>query len=300
MIDIQLGPTEERILESLAEKVRQELAKSGIYNRVFTRLKSSQSIREKLSEKADEYKRTGKKMQDVFGIRVTVYFSDDENIAIELVKGILAERPESHSIDANATDKFGPRRCNLVFGIDQNLMRGSRLLTESLIDATVEIQFRTVLSEGWHEVEHDLRYKCKNDWENENSLERLLNGQLASLEATSWAMMKIFNDLAYKKYQAREWSSFLRNILRVRFIDSEVGSEINSFLTKNPDVAKEFLKRNRASLIRPLMRVSSFIPLKMDNVIFIINRYVLKNIDLGNLEPPLLKQILDESVSEIT
>jgi ppGpp synthetase/RelA/SpoT-type nucleotidyltranferase len=34
-----------------------------------------------------------------------------------------------------------------------------------LVDNTFEIQFRTTLSEGWHEVDHLMRYKCKPDWE---------------------------------------------------------------------------------------------------------------------------------------
>ena len=44
------------------------------------------------------------------------------------------------------------------------------------IEPTFKIQIRTVFSEGWHEVEHDLRYKCKDDWEGCELYSHTLNG----------------------------------------------------------------------------------------------------------------------------
>lgn len=48
----------------------------------------------------------------------------------------------------------------------------------ALTDATYEIQFRTTLSEGWHEIDHALRYKCKTDWDKHEDEERAFNGIL--------------------------------------------------------------------------------------------------------------------------
>lgn len=292
---IRIGPTEENILRELTQLIIDKLNTVGIFNRVFSRIKSKNSIEKKIEAKKDEYILKNKKIQDVIGIRVTVYFSDDEEIAVDLVKSIFEEIPESHSIDEVGKDRFGPVRHNLVFKINQSIAQTSSLFDQDFVDSTFEVQFRTVFSEGWHEVEHDLRYKCKKDWDDETSLFRQLNGQLATLETCNWAMLKIFDELAYKKYKKKEWASFFRNILRIRFEDMNFSQSVITHLNNNPQLAKEFLKLERDKLILSLKNLTTNIPLKMDNVLFIINRAIIKNDDMMSLESPLLKKILAES-----
>lgn len=295
---IRIGATEDHILKQITSKIENELNSAGIFFRVFSRIKSVNSIEKKLSEKEQSYKAEGKKMQDSLGVRVTLYFLDDESIAINLVKELYSEVLGSHSIDMLAKDQFGPVRNNLVFKIPQELSETSSLFDHKLIDSTFEVQFRTIFSEGWHEVEHDLRYKCKNDWEKEDLLSRQLNGQLAALETTDWAMLKIFDELAYKKYKGKEWNSFFRNVLRIRFEDFEFSSPVISMFDRQPEIAKEFLKNDREKLILSLIRLKTKIPLLMDNVLFIINRAFFKNQEILLLETEVLKAILDESFRE--
>jgi ppGpp synthetase/RelA/SpoT-type nucleotidyltranferase len=292
---IKIGSTEENILFDVSSQISNKLDQAGIFNRVFARIKSRISIEKKLLQKGLEYKEKNKKMQDVFGIRVTLYFVDDESIAIKIVKGLFQEVPDAHSIDNQDKERFGPVRNNLVFRIDQKHIETSSLFDQELIDSTFEVQFRTIFSEGWHEVEHDLRYKCKKDWENEHELSRQLNGQLAVLEASDWAMLKIFDELSYKKYKAKEWNSFFRNALRIRFDDLELSPPILQILNKNTSLAKELLRVERSKLIQPLINLSSKVPLKMDNVIFILNRNIFKNDEITQLETESMKSILSES-----
>jgi putative GTP pyrophosphokinase len=292
---IRIGPSEEKILYTLTNSICDKLDSSGIFNRVFSRIKSKISIEKKIEEKKDEYIKENRKMQDVFGIRVTLYFLDDEKIAIEPVKSIFQEMQDSHSIDPLTKDHFGPLRNNLIFKLDQNLVEISSLFDHEFIDTAFEVQFRTIFSEGWHEVEHDFRYKCKKDWENENILSRQLNGQLAVLETSDWAILKIFDELAYKKYKAKEWNSFFRNILRIRFEDTSFSEPILELFNKRNSIGKELLKHERAQLVTGLMKLKSKIPLKMDNVLFIINRFVLKDIEINQLESSIVKDLLEES-----
>ena len=212
---IRIGPTEESIFKVISEHIAEKLSSVGVFNRVFSRIKSVSSIERKITLRREDYIQKGKKMQDVFGIRITVYFLDDEKIAEKLIKSIFQEVPDAHSIDSVGKDRFGPMRHNLVFKIDSDISATSNLFDQEFIDSTFEVQFRTVFSEGWHEVEHDLRYKCKSDWDFENDLNRQLNGQLAGLETSEWAMLKIFDELAYKKYKSKEWNSFFRNIFSI-------------------------------------------------------------------------------------
>lgn len=292
---IRIGPTEENILKMLESSINDRLDSAGVFCRVFSRIKSKSSIEKKLKEKQKTYDEESKKMQDVFGIRVTLYFLDDEQIAIDLVKSIFTEIPGSHSIDPITKDYFGPVRKNFVFKIEDPSTSQSALFDHQYIDSSFEVQFRTIFSEGWHEVEHDLRYKCKDDWHDEDLLYRQLNGQLAALETSDWAILKIFDELAYKKYKLKEWNSFFRNILRIRFEDLSFSDEVINCINLNPSVASELLKSDRAHLISCLIKTKSKIPLKMDNVLFLINRALIKNEALFLLEPIILKRVFEES-----
>ena len=55
------------------------------------------------------------------------------------------------------------------------------------------------------------------------------------------------------------------------------------------------MKHDRAQLISGLIRLKSKIPLKMDNVFFIINRAVLLDEEIKELESSIVKNILEES-----
>lgn len=294
---IRIGATEEQILRDLSDRISEKLNSVGVFSRVFSRIKSKGSIEKKLKEKEVEYSEKGKKMQDVFGIRVTLYFLDDEEISINLVKGVFEEIPDSHSVDPLKNDQFGPVRKNLVFRIPKNFIDSSSLFDQEFIDSSFEVQFRTVFSEGWHEVEHDLRYKCKSDWEEQTLLSRQLNGQLAVLETSDWAMIKIFDELAYIKYKNKEWNSFFRNVMRIRFEDTDFSPSIIEILNTKNNLAKEIVKQDRKNLMAALIMLKTKISLKMDHVIFIINRAIINDPDIINLETDSLKSILNETFS---
>lgn len=293
----RIGPNEERAILELSTKISAILDSVGLLYRIFFRIKSPTSIEKKLLSKAAIYRSEGKKMQDVLGLRVTLYFFDDEPIAIDLIKRNFEELPEDHNIDLIDGERFGPQKNNLVFRIPKEVSKTIALFENELIDDTFEVQFRTVFSEGWHEIEHDLRYKCKEDWTGELFLSRQLNGQLATLNSCDWAMLKIFDELAYKKYKSHEWSSFFRNVIRIRFENKDFSPNILHFLDTHRHLPKELLRRERENLIIPLSSLTNRIPLLMDNVLFAVNRFLMKDADLISLEPPLLKQILDNSIN---
>jgi ppGpp synthetase/RelA/SpoT-type nucleotidyltranferase len=294
-MNIKIGHTEQNIISKIADTISEKLGLVGIFNRLFYRIKPINSITKKLESKQEYYEVNNKKMQDAFGLRVTVYFVDDLAFAVSLVKQIFQELPDSHSIDALKQDQFGPQRMNLVFKIPTELKASSYLFEQPYIDDTFEVQFRTIYSEGWHEVEHDFRYKCKADWRTETELHRTLNGILATLETCDWATLKIFDELSHTKYKQLEWSSFFRNALRIRFEDDQLGQNIQSVLSQNTFIAKSILKKDRIELLNSLLKVSTRLPLKMDNVMFTINRGVLNFDQIRQLEPSLITEILDNS-----
>lgn len=103
------------------------------------------------------------------------------------------------------TDKFKPLRINYVCELPDKI---ERLFDDKIwaypIDKSFEIQIRTIFSEGWHEIEHDFRYKCQEEWGKNDDLSRTLNGILATLDNCDWAIASLFSQMAYRHYKAKE------------------------------------------------------------------------------------------------
>lgn len=177
------------------------LRQSGIMHRLFIRVKTLQSIEQKLKAKGNAYSPDGKRLQDLIGLRIVLYFPEDVDIIAfhlsggEIVKEVVDE------LDATT---FRPQRLNLTLRLPESKREAFRAALPAhcaaLIDDTYEIQIRTVFSEGWHEVEHDLRYKCRSDWEGCSTYSRKLNGILATLETAEWSMQALFRKMAEKPH----------------------------------------------------------------------------------------------------
>ncbi len=123
------GRAEERIAKDLANLVETELCRVGLLFRVFSRVKTPQSIERKLSEKLDEYKESNRKMQDSIGIRIALYFSDDSDTAQKCVKSLFEF--DSDSISSSKDHIFGPVRCNLIFKIPSNLVETTNFFSQN-------------------------------------------------------------------------------------------------------------------------------------------------------------------------
>ena len=233
-------------------------------------------------------------MQDYIGIRVALYFSDDLDIAMKIVGHLFAE--VGQSIDSPTESTFMPVRCNIIYQLpaEQHAQVSIFALKEKFpIDKTFEVQFRTILSEGWHEVEHDLRYKCEADWKNAFELSRSLNGVMATLETCDWSMIQIFEQLSYRCYKKRAWLPMLRHKMRMRMGFQPISEEIATYLNENQVIAKRLYRADRRRLLTKLMESGISIPLIPDNVIFLINHFIVRDEALAKLAPDLIRELLD-------
>lgn len=279
----------DRIMKYLSSDIEDIVNKSGIFSRVFCRIKTLSSIQKKIVTK--KYIENGRKIQDPIGIRVALYFLDDINIIISILKERFKLIDES--IDYPETNKFNPERVNLVFEIPDSLT--SEFLSaiqyneyHTSIDSTFEIQIRTVLSEGWHEIEHDLRYKCQEMWQEHDDLSRLLNGIYASLLCSEWSMDRIFKELSYRSYKNKEWSLMLRNKLRLRISNYEIDNNIVKILNDNNETAKSIFQFSRYNLVNILTRSNIDFPLTMNNFVFLINQLYVHDAKITSLTPSCL------------
>lgn len=268
----------EIIEKKLKEKLINELTRTGLLFRLFSRVKEQTSIEEKFTRKT--YETRGALMQDLIGFRVTTYFSDDLKIVVDLCEKIFGKIELVY--DEPNTEVFKPLRKNMICRMPKD---ESDIFTAikstnahyALIDDTFEIQFRTTLSEGWHEVDHLMRYKCKPDWAELTTESRMLNGIYATLETNDQALKALFDDISYNHYKSKKWEAMLRNKLRLRFMLQNLDSEIVDHLNKNIEVCKKIFKLNRNKIINTYINSTLSFPVTFDNWIFFINYCFLKD-----------------------
>ncbi|MBQ4821516.1 hypothetical protein [Aquimarina sp. MMG016] len=299
-----MNPSLSIIEKSIRESIISELDKIGLLYRVFSRSKDQNSVVDKIDRKIKDgkpYSVNGKKMQDVIGIRIVTYFRDD----IEIAKKIINDKLEivDKEIDNLDSTVFKPKRTNIICRFNSentNTFEELQKIDSSnsfwnLIDNTFELQLRTILSEGWHEIDHSLRYKCKDDWSNYNESERMLNGIYASLETNDIALKNLFQELAYQHFKTKNWEALIRNKFRLKFQLKPLKEDIKLALDKNPDVGKQILKINRNEVLNKISNLENSFPVNLNNTVFLINELFIKDEKIEKLTPGLIKDYTQQS-----
>jgi putative GTP pyrophosphokinase len=276
----------DRVSRQISSNISTELDRVGIFHRIYFRTKTQDSIRLKFAAK--DYDATSKKMQDIIGVRVNLYFADDIEIIYPYLKSQFHFVDET--IDKNEETVFKPTRINLIFKIPK--IYDSEFVdtvNDKRIDNTFELQIRTILSEGWHEVDHDLRYKCKPDWRNSEDLGRMFNGVLASLEASEWTTIQIFQNLAYRHYKLKSISSMLRSKFRIRIIGENLNEALSDLISKDDGLLKALYKIERTEFLAAFLNKKFIIPVTLSNIIYLCNNQFLKCKEIDSITPEFLK-----------
>lgn len=280
----------DRLARDISFRIEDELQRSGIFYRIFSRAKSIESIEKKLISKDYANSVDRKKMQDIIGIRITMYFEDDLPIVYSTIKKRFNFHDET--IDEPNVNVFEPQKINLIFKMaeeDAKEVYDVAVSKYTYIDTTYEVQLRTVLSEGWHEVEHDLRYKCKNDWTEHSDISHIFNGIYASLVTSDWSILAIFEKLAYRHYKDNNWEALLRNKFRLRIKEGSLDIRIIEILNNDYNLAKELYKVDRNKFLQKIFTDGIRIPLTLSNLIHIVNAYYLLDERISFLAPEYIK-----------
>jgi ppGpp synthetase/RelA/SpoT-type nucleotidyltranferase len=269
------------MIPSLVEKaivgnITDTLNRIGIMYRIFSRVKDRRSLTKKINSKP-KYLQGMAKIQDLIGIRIVLYFPDDIKLVHDAMSATYVERRKDASIDDLDDNTFKPVRYNLVYELPSESRYALDCENSISVDDTFELQIRTVLSEGWHEVEHDLRYKFQGDWQQSPTESRKLNGLYASLETNEWTMIRILEEVAYKHYKQKNWEAMLRQKLRLRIQDFELGDEINQLFHSDIELAKKFFRVDREELISELYNKGYSYPLTLKNLVWFTNTVFIRD-----------------------
>lgn len=250
------------LCERLKDAIREIFDSCGLYFRIFARVKSPESIANKILRGHYGTSQNPKKLQDLIGFRVVLYYYDDLSICRDIMESTFQMLDSWSKTNYNA-DEFKAAKINGVFKFPSEYFQ---LYTKSIwelpIDTTFEVQFRTVFFEGWHEIEHDMRYKSllSDDqfWQGSEELSRILNCILANLELCDWSLVQLFEQLSYNHYKNANWELMLKSHFRIKMDDSEqLHPEITALFDQNKEIAKQFFKCSRNSLIRELLKLDT-------------------------------------------
>lgn len=274
------------IKKDIVDLIETKLKRCGIMFRIFSRVKDINSLGKKIN--TNSAYGNGKKVQDILGIRVVLYFNDDINNVHKIISSEYSELSKDNSIDRIKNEEFKAIRYNIIYSIE-DILNERNYKPNDYIDTTFELQIRSILSEGWHEVEHDLRYKCKSDWTGFDNDARRLNGVYATLETSEWTMINIFERLSYKHYKSGEIVPMFRQKFRLRFIDDQIDDRLLKIL-KEKNILKKFFRMDRNELILKLNEMDFWFPLTMSNLILFSNLFFIRNEEILDLTPNRFKQ----------
>ncbi len=162
---------------------------------VKTRIKSPLSIAEKMKRKKIDITvgNMVRNLNDVAGVRVICSFIDD---IYEIAK-MLARQDDIKVIEVKDYIKNpkenGYRSYHMIIEIPV-------FFSDKTMNMRVEIQLRTIAMDSWASIEHDLKYKKDDVWDEEISRELLICAE--SIHETDMKMMEIRNRIDKSRLKA--------------------------------------------------------------------------------------------------
>lgn len=273
--------------EHLTDAIQEIFRSCGLYFRIFSRVKSVDSIASKLIRRKYGTQENPKKLQDLIGIRVVLYYYDDLSICRDIMESTF-QMLDHWSRTNQTANEFKATKINGVFRFPTEYFNLYKKELWTLpIDTTFEIQFRTVFFEGWHEIEHDMRYKSllSDDqfWRGSEELSRILNCILANLELSDWSLVQLFEQLSYNHYKNANWELMLKSKFRIHMDDnSELHPEILAIFDRDKEVAKQFFKCSRKDLIRELLKLDAPQP-SYNLIVRLLNERTVKNEEIATI-----------------
>lgn len=248
------------LCELLCDDIYDIFHSCGLYFRIFSRVKSPDSIAKKLQRGKYGTSENPKKIQDLIGLRIIFYYFDDISIGREIMESTF-QLLDDWSLARFKINEFKATKTNGVFRFPSEYLKlYKRKLWDFPIDTTFELQFRTVFFEGWHEIEHDMRYKSmlseQEFWKGSEELLRVLNCILANLELNDWSLVKLFDELSLHHFNNRNWDLMLKSKFRIHLKNEDaLAPEITALFNEDHELATHFFKTTRRSLIMELLRL---------------------------------------------
>ncbi len=207
------------IEQQLRNYINTKLKRAGLLFRIYSRIKDENSVLEKIKHR--QYESNNDLLQDLIGIKISTYFGDDIFVLSDYFNSHFEVL--DYEEDDPIKNRFRPVRLNIVCGLPNNLAKQFNQLKKEYpnemkyMDSTFEIQIRTLLADSWHQIDHEMRYKCKDEWKDYEARSELLDEIHANLGNNDKSLHGLFDDLSIQHYRNKSWMGMLRNKYRLHF-----------------------------------------------------------------------------------
>lgn len=264
---IKVPKTVEQKLKDVVERC---LERCGIYHQIFSRIKTPHSLAKKYELKCYNQE---KKIQDLIGIRVDLYFEDDLKICRNILEKLFGKA--EWSLTEFEDEEFRPAKINGVFRLPKELR--DMISDETwnyCIDDTFEIQLKTVFFEGWHEIEHDMKYKGLDLWSGKSDRARYFNTILATLELCDKSIVTLFENLGHDLYHEKNWAGMIKAHFRIKMRNKDLYPELQELFdndTRVENTPKRIFKTKREDLIEALLSRKEKQEINVNSIVAVLN-----------------------------
>ena len=277
--NIRVPKAVEQRLKDVVEKC---LDRCGLYHQVFSRIKTHHSLARKYQRKTYNEE---KKIQDLVGIRGDLYFEDDLKICRRILEMLFGKA--EWSLTEFSNEEFKPAKINGVFKLPEELKKLiSKETWNYCIDDTFEIQLKTVFFEGWHEIEHDMKYKGVDLWSGKSDRSRYFNTILATLELCDKSIVTLFENLGHDLYHEKNWHGMIKAHFRIKLKSAELYPELQELFDKDKrveNVPKRIFKTKREDLINALLARDEACDINVNTIVAVLNEAVIHDPEVAEI-----------------
>jgi hypothetical protein len=128
-----------------------------------------------------------------------------------------------------------------------------------------------------------------------------MNGLIATLETCDWAIVKVFDELAFRHYRAQEWLAMVRSKFRLRWQLNALDDAILEAFENDHGLAKSIYRVNRERLLTRMFEEKIEVPINPSNLIYIANAYFIHSEALRRITPePIIEELAQQGAFRAT
>ena len=226
------------------------------------RIKSIDSIVEKISSERFRFKKTITELHDLIGLRIVLLFPEFRDKVVEILVNEFKLLNDPNK-SPKSPNKFGYSSKHLILGIKSEWTKTPDWKNHS--DKKIEVQVRTLSEHIWAETSHSLFYK------REENIPNIINRDLYKLSA----LLEIVDDkLQNLKITVEEHFKYV----------SEAPYEDILTLDLNSETFRRVMVKNSEGLYKLSDHKNKLLSSKVETNYNILNVNVLENIITGKID----------------
>ena len=183
-----------KIERKISDELKDDFAGIEYIDGVYGRVKSKKSFVAKVLQNKEKYHNPFRDVEDMIGIRILVLFPKVSGFVSKRIRESIFPTVENEYKHEKSEKTFGYEGYQSIHSIPESYIETNQF---DDLPCVFELQVRTLFQHAWAEPEHEINYKRKNKFPNQQEFE--YRRTFAWLSASCWGSDKILEEL-YEKY----------------------------------------------------------------------------------------------------